>query len=70
MSATEKHYSVQELARIWKLSEDTIRRLFREEPGVMKISGRSGRRKRRYVVLRLPESVVIRVHERLRRQAA
>jgi len=70
MSAIEKHYSVQELAEIWNLSEDTIRRLFREEPGVMKINATQGRRKRRYVVLRLPESVVMRVHERLRKQAA
>ena len=70
MSAIEKHYSVQELSELWKVSEDTIRRLFREEPGVMKITGRLDRRKRRYVVLRLPESVIMRVHERLRHQAA
>jgi len=70
MSAIERHYSVQELAEIWKLSEDTIRRLFREEPGVMKINALQGKRKRRYVVLRLPESVVMRVHERLRQQVA
>lgn len=70
MSAIEKHYSVQELAEIWNLSEDTIRRLFREEPGVIKINANQGRRTRRYVVLRLPESVVMRVHERLRKRAA
>ena len=70
MSATERHYSVQELAEIWKVSEDTIRRLFREEPDVMKITGRPGLRKRRYVLLRLPESVVVRVHERLGQQVA
>jgi AraC-like DNA-binding protein len=70
MSAVERHYSVQEVAKFWKLSEDTVRRLFREEPGVMKISVQSGRRKRHYVVLRVPESIVMRVHERLRQQAA
>lgn len=70
MSAIEKHYSVQELADIWNLSEDTIRRLFREEPGVLRISATHDQRKRHYVVLRLPESVVIRVYERLRRRTA
>lgn len=67
MSAIEKHYSIQELAEIWNLSEDTIRRLFREEPGVIRINAALSRRRRRYVVLRLPESVVVRVHERLRK---
>jgi hypothetical protein len=70
MSAIEKHYSVQELAEIWNLSDDTIRRLFRDEPGVIRINATHGRQKRRYVVLRLPESVVMRVHERLRKQVA
>lgn len=70
MSAIEKHYSVQELADIWNLSEDTIRRLFREEPGVIKINAAQDERKRRYVVLRLPESIVMRVHERLRKHLA
>lgn len=70
MAAIEKHYSVQELAEIWNLSEDTIRRLFRDEPGVIKINATPGRRKRGYVLLRLPESVVMRVHERLRKHVA
>lgn len=70
MGAIERHYSVQELAEMWKLSSDTIRRLFRDEPGVIKINASPGRRKRSYIVLRLPESVVMRVHERLRKQVA
>lgn len=70
MGAIEKHYSVQELAEIWNLSEDTIRRLFRQEPGVIKINATPGRRTRSYIVLRLPQSVVMRVHERLRKQVA
>ena len=33
--AGEKHYSVPELAKLWGLSERTIRRMFENEPGVL-----------------------------------
>jgi hypothetical protein len=35
--ALEKHYSVYELSQLWGLSEKTIRRLFTDEPGVVKL---------------------------------
>lgn len=66
MSALEKHYSVHELAEIWQLSDETIRRLFRDEPGVLKLTA-PRRRKRSYEVIRIPESVAIKKHEALRR---
>ncbi len=59
----ERHYRPKELAAKWGYSEDTIRRLFFEEPGVLKIGNsyhRSG--KRGYVSLSIPESVAERVH--------
>lgn len=59
---TERHYSPSELAG---LSSDTIRRLFEDEPGVVNIGERNPRRKRRYVTLRIPQSVAARVHRRL-----
>jgi len=62
----EKHYSVSELATIWKLSENTIRRMFEHEPGVIRWGGAETRFKRRYVTLRIPETVVRRVHRHLR----
>ena len=31
----EKHYSVAEVAKLWDLSEKTIRRMFEHEPGVL-----------------------------------
>ena len=37
MSAFENHYTVQEIAEKWHLSETVIRKLFRDEPGVIKI---------------------------------
>jgi hypothetical protein len=63
----EKHYRVPELAKLWNLSEDTIRRLFADEPGVLVLPNRDGGRKRcrRYTTLLIPESVVRRVHLRL-----
>jgi hypothetical protein len=62
---TEKHYSVLELAELWNLSENTIRRMFENEPGVLKWGGREGRFRRRYTTLRIPETVVLRVHQQL-----
>jgi hypothetical protein len=57
-----RHFTATELAEIWRLDETTIRRLFQDEPGVLKI-GKSNRRdgKRDYVTLRIPEAVALRV---------
>jgi len=54
----ERHYSVSEVAGLWNLSRDSVRRIFRCEPGVLVIGDR-------YVTLRIPESVLQRVHRRL-----
>lgn len=62
----EKHYSVSELASSWQLSENTIRRMFENEPGVLKWGTTEGRFKRRYITMRIPETVVLRVHRQLR----
>lgn len=61
----EQHYTVRELAELWAFSNDTIRRLFEDEPGVLMIGERLPRRKRRYVTLRIPSSVAARVHRRM-----
>ncbi len=45
-SVSAKHFSPAELAEAWGLSLETIRKLFRNEPGVLKI-GRSPSRFRR-----------------------
>lgn len=63
----EKHYSIQELAVLWSLSEKTVRKLFENEPGVIEIGNVEERFKRAYVTRRIPESVVQRVHRRLRK---
>lgn len=64
--ATERHYSVGEIAEVWNLSPDKIRRLFQNEPGVVALGDPQPRfRRRPYTTLRIPESVMQRVHRRL-----
>jgi len=65
--AFERHYCVSELAQLWGLSERTIRRIFTNEPGVFKWESTETRFKRGYTTLRIPESVVQRVHRKLRK---
>jgi hypothetical protein len=61
----ERHFTVKELAALWKLSEDTVRRCFQKEAGVIEIGAATKQYKRRYTTLRIPESVAKRVHRRL-----
>ena len=61
--ATEQHFTPQEIAEAWQLDVSTVRRLFQDEPGVLKIGNSCGRRKRTYMTLRVPESVLWRVHQ-------
>ena len=64
---SERHYRVHELATLWGFSANTIIRLFATEEGVIRLV--SGAGKRKYVTLSIPESVALRVHERLGREA-
>lgn len=63
----EKHYSVKQLADMWGVSEATIRRIFRDMPGVLKISAprllARDRKNSPPVRLSIPESLVLRAHE-------
>jgi hypothetical protein len=61
----ERHYTPQELAVTWNFDPNTIRRMFIDEPGVLK-EGKQGRRdgKRDYVSIRIPASVAQRVYDR------
>lgn len=70
-SPFERHYTPKELAGLWQLDESTIRRMFRDEPGVLiysKERRRDGRRD--YLTLRIPESLARRVYERRTRRAS
>ncbi len=61
---SETHFTVQELAQLWRVSADTIRRKFRNEPGVVHF-GSFNRRRRIYDPIRIPASVAERVYKRL-----
>lgn len=64
--ATERHYSVAEIAELWKLSPGKVRGIFQSEPGVLAIGEprpRFGRRRGK-VTLRIPQSVLDRVYRR------
>jgi predicted transcriptional regulator len=61
-SFAEKHYRVSDLAELWGLGRETVRKLVKDDPGVIKI--RMGR-KRAHTVYSVPESAVQRIHTRL-----
>ena len=60
----ERHLSVEELAALWGMSEDFVRRLFVKEPGVVVFFNHQPG-KRVYRTLRIPESIALRVHRRM-----
>lgn len=60
----EPHFTPQELAKQWKVSTQTIRRLFADEPGVLVFGSPEKKHKRPYVSIRIPQSVAQRVHSR------
>jgi hypothetical protein len=61
----EQHYAPADLAKMWGVSVQTIRELFRDEEGVLKIGSDGTRNRRAYKTLRIPHSVAERVHTRL-----
>jgi len=61
----ERHYSVADIAKTWNLSREIIRKQFEGEPGVLVIGSDGTRSKRGYHTMRIPESVMERVHRKL-----
>jgi hypothetical protein len=64
-SFAERHYTVAEVAALWNLSPDAVRGVFQDEPGVLVLGGEGTPHRRRYTTLRIPESVLQRVHRRM-----
>ncbi|MBZ5676976.1 MAG: hypothetical protein LAP61_22255 [Acidobacteriia bacterium] len=64
---TERHYSVKEVAQMWAMSPAAIRRLFCNEPGVLRFGKEKRGHQRDYVTLRIPASVAERVYRRCTR---
>ena len=61
----ERHFSPAEIAELWNLSEDTVRRIFDREPEVLIFENPERGSARRRRTLRIPESVAERVYRRL-----
>ena len=59
-----RHYSVSELAEMWGLCTNTLTKLFRDEPGVVKLCRPHQKGKRTKTTLRIPAPVVARVYNR------
>jgi hypothetical protein len=69
MSMFEKHHSPKYYAELWGMSVSRVRRMFRDELGVV-LDGKPSRRlgkklKRSYFTMTIPESVAARVYERM-----
>jgi hypothetical protein len=61
----EQHYTPRQVAELWNVSEATVRRLFEDDPAVLKISMPSllqNRKRKPRVSLRIPASAMERVH--------
>lgn len=64
--AFERHYTIQEIAKLWGYSRQTVTRMFERESGVLKIGNPPSKNRRIHVTLRVPESVLVRMHYRLK----
>ena len=53
--ALERHYSIGEVGQLWGLSVRTVRKMFADEPGVVKWGHEETRFQRSYFTLRIPE---------------
>ncbi len=62
----EKHYSITDLKAQWSMGRETVRKLVKDEPGVICI--RLGK-KQSNTTYSIPESVARRIHTRLLKAA-
>jgi len=63
----ERHYTPSEVAALWCLNVETIRKLFQDEPGVVVFQAPVKKGRRPYKTIRIPQSVLERVYKRLQR---
>jgi excisionase family DNA binding protein len=54
----EKLLTIEEVATYLRTSKETVRRMFRDQPGVLRLGNQGRRNKRDHVSLRIPESVL------------
>ena len=61
-AAFERHYRITDLSDLWGIGRETVRKLVKDDPDVIKI--RMGRKKA-HTTYSIPESVARRIHTRL-----
>lgn len=61
-TAFEPHFRIGELAKLWALGRETVRKLVKDDPDVIKV--RMGRKKA-HTIYSVPESAARRIHTRL-----
>jgi hypothetical protein len=64
-TTTEPFFTPEELSTFTKLHVTTIRRMFLDEPGVIRLGHGPLRKKRQHYTLRIPQSVADRVFGRM-----
>lgn len=60
----EEHFTIQELADLWKLSRRSVQRIVEKEPGVVRL-GQERPGVRRHFTFRIPASVAWRIYQRM-----
>jgi hypothetical protein len=60
----QENFTVAEIASLWRLSTDTVQRLFEDEPGVVALGNKNPRGKRKRVTLRIPRQIMLNVKKR------
>lgn len=67
VATMDRHFTPKELAELWGFSENTVRKLFQDRQGVLKLGTAFRKGRRGYVSLRIPASVAEEVHRELSR---
>ena len=62
---SETVFTADEVAAAKKLHPSTVRRMFLDEPGVIRLGSPGGRYRKQRFILRIPASVVERVFRRM-----
>jgi hypothetical protein len=63
--AFERHFTIKQIAGLWALSEDVVRRLFENDPDIVRVGHDEQLHLRRHWTFTIPESVVRRIHRRI-----
>jgi hypothetical protein len=64
LGTIEQHWSPAEIAKLLHVDVETVRRLFKDEPGIVVLQKPARKGKRPYRTMRIPQTVVNRVVRR------